>query len=88
MKKKNFELPSVTRKKELACLIETVEIFKFFSYGELWDILYYTRPALSHIPKFGDATSPAEDNGASPNFGICETTLLDEIRKCLKQSTL
>jgi len=41
---------------------------------------------VSHIPQFGDATtspagdavSPEGDLLASPNFGICDTTL-DEI---------
>jgi hypothetical protein len=32
-------------------------------------------PAVSHIPQFGDAASPAGDLLASPNFGICNTTL-------------
>jgi len=30
--------------------------------------------AVSHIPQFGDAVSPAGDLLASPNFEICDTT--------------
>jgi hypothetical protein len=43
------------------------------------------KTAVSHIPEFGDAASPAEDvedvhlqweTTASPNFEICDTNLL------------
>ncbi len=40
--------------------------------------------AVSHIPNFGDAVSPAGDAGSSLNFGICNTTqvlLLDSFHK-------
>ncbi len=30
--------------------------------------------AVSHIPQFGDAVSPAGDFLTSPNFGICDPT--------------